>query len=308
MESRDLGGFENQCALGTPCDSYWRGDYFSGAAGFAVAVPAGAMRGIVALCAAAGSRVWSVLARNHAPPRAVFRPSERSLASASQTTIQRIGYAVGTAAAGIAANLAGLSEGSGIAAAKAAGFWVFAGFIPRLCLAVLSAWKFTSVVVSAGAHPGGSMTETNEGPSLPAWIQDHLSRYIATGGADGYLWDASLGGGKGLIPTLLLTTTGRKSGKVLTLPLIFGRSGPNYVVVASKGGAPAHPAWYLNLLDNPEVKVQVKAEKLRAYAHTADSAERAELWPMMVDIYGPYAQYQTKTDRQIPVVVLKPAA
>ena len=90
------------------------------------------------------------------------------------------------------------------------------------------------------------------------------------------------------------------------MPLIFGRSGPNYVVVASKGGAPAHPAWYLNLEDNPEVKVQVKGEKFTAHAHTADSAERAKLWPMMVDIYGPYAQYQTKTNRQIPIVVLKP--
>ena len=123
---------------------------------------------------------------------------------------------------------------------------------------------------------------------------------------DGYLWDASLGGGKGLVPTLLLTTTGRKSGNVLTLPLIFGRSGSNYVVVASKGGAPTHPAWYLNLQANPDVKVQVKAEKFTARAHTAEGAERTALWRKMVEIYGPYEQYQTKTDRQIPVVVLKP--
>jgi deazaflavin-dependent oxidoreductase (nitroreductase family) len=77
-------------------------------------------------------------------------------------------------------------------------------------------------------------------------------------------------------------------------------------VVASKGGAPAHPAWYLNLHADPEVKVQVKGEKFTALAHTADAAERATLWPKMVEIYGPYALYQTKTDRQIPVVVLKP--
>jgi deazaflavin-dependent oxidoreductase (nitroreductase family) len=150
------------------------------------------------------------------------------------------------------------------------------------------------------------MAESNKSPDLPTWIKDHIVRYLATDGADGYLWDASIGGGKGLVPTLLLTTTGRKSGRVLTLPLIFGRSGQNYVVVASKGGAPAHPAWYLNLQANPEVQVQVKAEKFTARAHTADAAERATLWPMMVDIYGPYAQYQTKTDRQIPVVVLEP--
>jgi deazaflavin-dependent oxidoreductase (nitroreductase family) len=151
------------------------------------------------------------------------------------------------------------------------------------------------------------MAEPNKSQDLPDWIKDHLARYIATDGADGYLWDASLGGGKGLVPTLLLTTTGRKSGGELTLPLIFGRSGPNYVVVASKGGAPTHPAWYLNLQAKPEVNVQVKAEKFTAHAHTADAAERATLWPKMVEIYGPYAEYQTTPDRQIPVVILKPA-
>jgi deazaflavin-dependent oxidoreductase (nitroreductase family) len=150
------------------------------------------------------------------------------------------------------------------------------------------------------------MAEPNKSLDLPDWIKDHLSRYLATDGEDGYLWDASLGGGTGLVPTLLLTTVGRKSGRLLTLPLIFGRSGPNYVVVASKGGAPTHPSWYLNLQAKPEVKVQVKAEKFTARAHTADAAERAALWPKMVQIYGPYAQYQAKTDRQIPVVVLTP--
>jgi deazaflavin-dependent oxidoreductase (nitroreductase family) len=150
------------------------------------------------------------------------------------------------------------------------------------------------------------MAERSESSKLPGWIKDHLSRYLATDGADGYLWDASLGGGKGLVPTLLLTTVGRKSGRELTLPLIFGCSDANYVVVASKGGAPTHPAWYLNLEANPEVRVQVKAEKFTARAHTADREERAALWPKMVGIYAPYAQYQTKTDRQIPVVVLTP--
>lgn len=150
------------------------------------------------------------------------------------------------------------------------------------------------------------MTESNKTRELPDWIKNHLARYIATDGADGYLWDASGGGGKGLVPTLLLTTTGRKSGNALTLPLIFGRSGPNYVVVASKGGAPTHPSWYLNLQANPDVRVQVKGDKFTARAHTADAQERATLWPKMVEIYGPYEQYQAKTDRQIPVVVLSP--
>jgi deazaflavin-dependent oxidoreductase (nitroreductase family) len=150
------------------------------------------------------------------------------------------------------------------------------------------------------------MAESNKSSELPTWIKDHLTRYLATDGADGYMWDASLGGGKGMVRTLLLTTVGRKSGKILTLPLIFGRSGKNYLVVASKGGAPTHPAWYLNLQANPEVRVQVKAEKFTARARTANAEERAALWPKMVEIYGPYAQYQTKTDRQIPVVILEP--
>jgi deazaflavin-dependent oxidoreductase (nitroreductase family) len=150
------------------------------------------------------------------------------------------------------------------------------------------------------------MAEPNESRDLPSWIQNHITRYLATDGADGYLWDASLGGGKGMVPTLLLTTIGRKTGRTLTLPLIFGRSGKDYVVVASKGGAPSHPSWYLNLQAKPEVQLQVKADKFAARAHTADAAERAVLWPKMVEIYGPYAQYQTKTDRQIPVVVLTP--
>jgi len=149
------------------------------------------------------------------------------------------------------------------------------------------------------------MAEPSVSKELPSWIKDHLSRYLATNGEDGYLWDASLGGGKGMVPTLLLTTTGRKSGRALQLPLIFGRSGNDYVVVASKGGAPEHPAWYMNLEANPEVQVQVKADKFTARAHTASAQERAALWPKMVEIYGPYADYQKKTSRQIPVVVLK---
>jgi deazaflavin-dependent oxidoreductase (nitroreductase family) len=141
-------------------------------------------------------------------------------------------------------------------------------------------------------------------PKLPAWVQDHITRYVATDGADGYLWDARVGGGKGFVPTLLLTTTGRKSGRALTLPLIFGHFDDEYVIVASKGGAPAHPAWYLNLEAHPEVHLQVKADKFRARARTATGEERAKLWPKMVEIYQPYTDYQAKTAREIPVVVL----
>jgi deazaflavin-dependent oxidoreductase (nitroreductase family) len=162
------------------------------------------------------------------------------------------------------------------------------------------------IVATRQHRPEDIMAEPNKSSELPDWIKNHLSRYLATNGEDGYLWDASIGGGTGMVPTLLLTTVGRKSGRALTLPLIFGRAGPDYVLVASKGGAPAHPAWYLNLEANPEVQVQVKADKFTARAHTAQGAERGALWAKMVEIYAPYTQYQTKTDRQIPVVVLKP--
>ena len=141
---------------------------------------------------------------------------------------------------------------------------------------------------------------------FPALIKDHVTRYLATNGEDGYLWDAKVGGGKGMVPTLLLTTTGRKSGRTLTLPLIFGTSGRNYIVVASKGGAATHPSWYLNLEKNPEVGVQVKADKFNARARTATGDERAAHWRQMVEIYGPYETYQTWTQRQIPVVLLEP--
>ncbi len=141
---------------------------------------------------------------------------------------------------------------------------------------------------------------------LPDWIRDHVKRYIESDGADGHYWDASLGGGEGMIATLLLTTTGRKSGKTLTIPLIYGRAGNGYCVIASKGGAPAHPAWYLNLEADPEVHVQVAADKFTARARVAQGEERQALWDQMVGIYAPYTDYQAATERLIPVVVLDP--
>ena len=149
------------------------------------------------------------------------------------------------------------------------------------------------------------MAETTAPKELPSWIQEHVKRYLSSNGEDGYLWDSTIGGGKGMVPTLLLTTTGRKSGRSITLPLIFGRSGPDYVVIASKAGAPNHPSWYLNLETTPEVQVQVKGDKFKARAQTASGAERARLWKSLVEIYGPYEDYQKKTQREIPVVVLK---
>ena len=143
---------------------------------------------------------------------------------------------------------------------------------------------------------------------LPKWIADHLQRYLDTDGADGHIWDSAPVGGPGPIPTLLLTTTGRRSGKTIVMPLIYGEAGGNYVVVASKGGAPTHPGWYLNLSAHSNVEVQILAKRFRATARTASGAERAALWQQMAAIYPPYNDYQAKTDREIPVVVLEPAA
>ena len=143
---------------------------------------------------------------------------------------------------------------------------------------------------------------------LPDWIQDHLDRYLKSNGADGHLYDFSAGGGKPDTPNLLLTTTGRKSGKAITLPLIYGVDGDRYVIVASKGGAPEHPAWYLNLVAQPLVEVQVKDKKFRALAITVSDAERERLWQLMVDILPTYNDYIKLTTREIPVVLLEPVA
>jgi proline iminopeptidase len=149
------------------------------------------------------------------------------------------------------------------------------------------------------------MSEPSRPTELPAWIRDHIRRYLASDGRDGHLWDSTVAGGSGPVPTLLLTTTGRKSGKSLLLPLIYGKTQKGYVIIASKGGAPAHPAWYLNLLAHPDANVQVEAKRFRARARTASGAERSALWDQMVRSYPPYTEYQKRTAREIPVVVLE---
>lgn len=134
--------------------------------------------------------------------------------------------------------------------------------------------------------------------SPEGWVSDHIQRYVETGGQEGHVWNG--------VPTLLLTTKGRKSGKLRRTALIYGKSGSSYVVVASKGGDPNHPAWYLNLAENPEVAVQVGPEDFVATARTADESEKPALWELMCGIWPAYQEYQTKTDRPIPVVVLDP--
>jgi deazaflavin-dependent oxidoreductase (nitroreductase family) len=120
------------------------------------------------------------------------------------------------------------------------------------------------------------MTEAKLAPNLPGWMVEHANRYLSSGGTDGHMHKPTQPGRPDItVPSLLLTTTGRKSGERFIFPLYYGKAGHSYIVVASKGGAPQHPGWYRNLLANPEVDVQVGTEKFKAQARTAAGEERA---------------------------------
>ena len=136
----------------------------------------------------------------------------------------------------------------------------------------------------------------SEGETL--FGEEHVRRYRETGGEVGHKWKR---GSK----ILLLTTKGRKSGESRTTPLIYEQDGDNYVVVASKGGAPEDPDWYRNLEDEPNVELQVLDEVFPARARTAEGEERGRLWRLVNRQWPDYDSYQTKTDREIPVVVLE---
>ena len=153
------------------------------------------------------------------------------------------------------------------------------------------------------------MTEAKLAPNLPQWMVDHSTRYLASGGTEVHMYTMYQPGRPEItVPSLMLTTTGRKSGEQFMFPLFYGRAGNSYIVVASKGGAPQHPKWYLNLVAHPEVEVQVGTTKLKARARTATGEERALLWEKALEFWPPYADYQKKTEREIPVVVLDPIA
>jgi deazaflavin-dependent oxidoreductase (nitroreductase family) len=138
-----------------------------------------------------------------------------------------------------------------------------------------------------------------QAPDLALLGPEHVRRYQETGGEVGYMWNG--------VPTLLLTTTGRRTGHDRTTPLIFGRDGDDYLVVASMGGAPRHPAWYLNLTAQPDAAIQVRAERLPVTARTAVDGEKPRLWRKMTAHWPNYDVYQSRTERVIPLVVLTPA-
>lgn len=134
--------------------------------------------------------------------------------------------------------------------------------------------------------------------SPKGWVADHIKTYTESGGRRGHRWHG--------VNTLLLTTRGRKTGKLRRTALIYGQDDDRYVVVASMGGAPKHPEWFLNLMADPQVSIQVGEEEFEAVATTATGNERSRLWKEMADIWPDYEKYQKRTNRQIPVVVLEP--
>lgn len=135
-------------------------------------------------------------------------------------------------------------------------------------------------------------------PDLTLFGEEHVRRYLETDGAVGHEWNG--------VHTLLLATTGRQTSRPRVSPMIYGRDGANYIVIASQGGAPSHPGWYLNLVADPSVEVQVGARRFAANAGTAEGSERDRLWKLMANIWPNFDVYQTRTDRRIPVVVLRP--
>lgn len=130
-------------------------------------------------------------------------------------------------------------------------------------------------------------------------IQGHTAIYRTTNGLVGHRFPGSP-------PMLLLDHVGAKSGKLRTSPLVYGRDGDDFVLVASKGGYPKHPGWFHNLGANPDTTIQVGSKRLAVRARVADPKERERLWPVMVKVYGGYEDYRRRANREIPLVILTP--
>lgn len=133
-------------------------------------------------------------------------------------------------------------------------------------------------------------------PDYSLFGDEHVRQYEATSGQTGYKWNDT--------QILILRTTGRKSGELRKAPLIFGQDGADYLIVASKGGAPEHPGWYKNISAQPDIEIQVKGDVIPVRARTASAEEKKRLWPTMVKEWPLYDKYQQSTDRDIPLVIL----
>lgn len=140
------------------------------------------------------------------------------------------------------------------------------------------------------------------------WVTEHRDIYLQSGGTKGHIMDVTPVGGHAFTTHCLIKYTGRKTGKVFITPLIYGDIGGEVVIVASKGGADSHPAWYLNILDSKEIEMQIATQAYRATWREPQGAEREKIWNFMVDVFPSYKNYQASTKRQIPLVMLKAVA
>jgi deazaflavin-dependent oxidoreductase (nitroreductase family) len=131
------------------------------------------------------------------------------------------------------------------------------------------------------------------------WVAKHIRNYVESDGEKGHRFYGH--------DALLLISRGRRSGKLRRTALYYGKDGDRYVLVASNGGSRRHPAWYLNLVEHPEVEVQVRADRFAAHARLANASERPPLWELMTGIFPAYESYQKKTKRELPVVVVERA-
>lgn len=135
------------------------------------------------------------------------------------------------------------------------------------------------------------------GTDISLLNEEHVRVYRETNGERGYIWNGA--------PILLFTSKGRKSGLPRTIAIIYTQVGDKYVIIASKGGSPTHPKWYLNIEDDPNVEIQIKGDKFKARARAAESPEREQLWSEAIKTWPNYDIYQSRTERRIPVVVIE---
>lgn len=137
------------------------------------------------------------------------------------------------------------------------------------------------------------------------WVSEHREKYLRSGGAQGHIEDITPVGGRRFATHCMIKYTGRKSGKIFITPLCYADIGGEVVVCASKGGADNHPAWYLNLVEQPEVEFQIATQAFRGTWREPQGAEREKIWSFLVECHPFYADYQASTDRIIPLVLLK---
>ena len=138
------------------------------------------------------------------------------------------------------------------------------------------------------------------------WTTEHLEMYLESGGAKGHIMDLREVGGHPFTTHLMIKYTGRKSGRTIITPLIYGDIGGEVVICASKGGADHHPAWYLNIVASNEIQFQIATQAFRASWREPEGAERTRVWEFMQSVYPPYTTYQASTDRLLPLVMLSP--